>query len=70
MLVCRAAALFNTKRGSSEVKEAQIGTLALVQLGNPPPGQIGRCVHMHVLMLLHNHAVDHETSLQLPLACV
>lgn len=62
-LACKA------RRLCSEVKQAQIGTLALVQLGDPPPGQIWRCVHMHVLMLLHNHAVDHETSFELPLAC-
>lgn len=75
-VVCRAAVLFQAKQAckvrmlGSEVKEGQIGTLALVQLGDPPPRQIWRCVHTHVLMLLHNHGVDHETSFQLPLACV
>lgn len=50
----------------SEVKEGQIGTLALVQLGDPPPRQIWRWVRTLVLMLLHNHAVDRETSFAAP----
>lgn len=40
------------------VNGAQIGTLALVQLDVLPPGQIWRCVHVHVLILLHNQAVE------------
>lgn len=41
---------------------AQIGTLALVQLGVLPPGQIWRCVHVHVLILLHNQAVENAKA--------
>ena len=45
-----------------KVKQAQIGTLALVQLGDPPPGNKRRCAHLHVQMLLHNDTFDYETS--------
>lgn len=60
-VVCHAAAaaLFKPKQACgvsrlrSEVKEdAQIGTLALVQLGDPARLRIWKCVCMHMLMLM------------------
>lgn len=44
----------------------QIGILPLVQPGDPPPVQRWRHVHVHVLMLLHNRAVDHENIFSAP----
>ena len=71
-VVGQAAALFQAQQACragrlcSEVKQVQIGTLALVQLGDPPPGQRWRHVHVHVSMLLHNRAVDHENIFSAP----